>query len=356
MRTVELAMIPGDGIGPEVMETARRLLDAVAAVHGGLRFVCREFAWGSGYYRRHGTMMPSDGLDRLRDHDAILLGAVGDPEIPDHVSLWGLLIPIRRGFDLAVNLRPARLSPGVRSPLAGFPPRAIDLVVVRENTEGEYSEIGGRFGEGFPHDMALSTSVFTRRGVERVVRYAAALAMRRRGRLTGATKSNGLRHTMPFWDEVFRSVTAEVPGLTAHLVHADALAAYLVLKPDQLDVVVASNLLGDILSDLAGAVTGSIGVLASANLNIDARYPSLFEPVHGSAPDIAGRGIANPMGMMATVALMLEHLGVPDLATLVEAALDDVCQAGVMTPDLGGTADTRTVTAAVVEALRRRAR
>jgi tartrate dehydrogenase/decarboxylase/D-malate dehydrogenase len=351
MRQLSLGLIPGDGIGIEVMKAARRVLEAQARGAGDLTIAFTEYPWGVGYYREHGRMMPEDGLEQLRRHDALLLGAVGYPGVPDHVSLWGLLLPIRREFDLAVNLRPVRLRPGLPSPLRDFPPRTVDLVIVRENTEGEYSPVGGRIGVGTPFEQALSTAVFSRRACERTIRYAARLARRRRRKLIGATKSNGLPHTMPFWDEIFRAVTAEFPDVEASLMHADALAAYLVLHPDACDVIVGSNLLADILSDLAGALVGSIGVLASANLGFDGRFPSLFEPVHGSAPDIAGRGIANPIGMLASVVLMWEHLGHEDLAHALDTAIDEVLAAGVRTPDLGGHAGTDDVVAAVMAAL-----
>jgi tartrate dehydrogenase/decarboxylase/D-malate dehydrogenase len=352
MRTVDVAVIPGDGIGAEVMEAGRAMLEAAALVHGGLRFRFEEFPWSCRWYLEHGQMMPDDGLARLEGHEAILLGAVGYPGVPDHVSLWGLLIPIRRGFDQYVNLRPARLLKGVPSPLKDFPPRRLDLVVVRENSEGEYSDVGGRFRSGTPEEVVMSTSVFTRKGVERIVEYAATLAEERGCRfLAGATKSNGLRHTMPFWDEIFHEVARRHPALSFSLYHVDALAAALVQRPDQFEVVVASNLFGDILTDLTGAVAGGIGLMPSANLNPEGRFPSMFEPVHGSAPDIAGQGVANPVGMLWTVSLMLEHLGYGELAGAVLEAVEHTLEAGVRTPDLGGRASTREVTEAVLARL-----
>jgi tartrate dehydrogenase/decarboxylase / D-malate dehydrogenase len=295
--------------------------------------------------------MPADALERLRGHDAILLGAVGAPGVPDHVSLWGLLIPIRRTFRQYVNLRPIRVFPGVPSPLreAGAD---VDLVVVRENVEGEYSEIGGRFNRGLPDEVAVQEAVFTRAGVARIADYAFALAGRRRGRLTSATKSNGIVHTMPFWDEVVRERAEAAPAVEWEDEHIDALCAKLVLHPARFDVIVASNLFGDILSDLAAAVAGSIGMAPSGNLDPSGEHPSMFEPVHGSAPDIAGRGIANPVGAVWSAALMLDHLGHPDAAAEVCDAIAAVLAAGdVRTPDIGGSATTAEVTEAMVRAL-----
>jgi tartrate dehydrogenase/decarboxylase/D-malate dehydrogenase len=296
-------------------------------------------------------MMPADGLERLARRDAILLGAVGAPGVPDHVSLWGLLIPIRRTFRQYVNLRPIRVFPGVPSPLRDAGPE-VDLVVVRENTEGEYSEIGGRFNRGQPGELAVQEAVFTRTGVTRILDYAFALAARRGGRLTSATKSNGIVHTMPFWDELVRERAAAAPGVAWDQEHIDALCAKLVLDPARFDVIVASNLFGDILSDLAAAVAGSIGMAPSGNLDPTGEHPSMFEPVHGSAPDIAGRGIANPVGAVWSAALMLDHLGYPEAAAEVLAATERVLAAGApRTPDLGGSAGTAEVAAAIAGAL-----
>ncbi|MDT0570270.1 tartrate dehydrogenase [Streptomyces sp. DSM 3412] len=344
-RRHSVAVIPGDGIGSEVVPAAVAAVDAVAAVHG---FTVRwtEYPWGSDHYRRHGRMMAVDGLDLLSRHDAILLGAVGTPDIPDDVTLWGLLIPIRRQFDQYVNLRPVRSMPGVRGPLRDA--NDIDLVIVRENVEGEYSEIGGRFHRGRPEEMAIQEAVFTRAGVARVAGYAARLASERRGGLTSATKSNGIIHTMPFWDEVVAETVAASPGVALRKVLIDALAAELVLRPERFDVIVASNLFGDILSDLASALTGSIGLAASANLNPERKHPSLFEPVHGSAPDIAGKGIANPVGQIWSAALMLRHLGEETAAQALLDAVDAALAAGVLTPDLGGNATTGDFVSAVV--------
>jgi tartrate dehydrogenase/decarboxylase/D-malate dehydrogenase len=346
-----IAVIAGDGIGPEVIAAGQRVLDAALEVSDTPRLEYAEFSWGCGYYAEHGRMMPVDGLAILAGFDAIYFGAVGWPTVPDHVSLWELLLPIRRGFDQYVNLRPVRLLKGVASPLAT--PGDIDVTVVRENTEGEYSDAGGRIYPGTPHELAIQESVFTRRGVERVVRYAFELARTRRGLVTGATKSNGLRITMPFFDEIFREVGAAYPDVRASLMHADALAAQLVLRPQTFDVIVGSNLFGDLLSEITAAVSGSIGIAPSANLDPERRYPSMFEPIHGSAPDIAGQGIANPAGAIWAGALMLEHLGHADAARRVMAALEATLARGIRyhTRDLGGTATTAEMTDAVLRRL-----
>src|SRR5215203_4256924 len=292
-----VAVVPGDGIGKEVVPEAIRVLERAGEIWG-FGFDWQFFDWGCEYFLKTGRMMTEDGLDRLREHDAIFLGAVGYPGVPDHVSLWGLLIPIRRSFEQYINLRPVKLFEGLRSPMAGVGPQDIDIVVVRENNEGEYSEIGGRMYRGTPQEIAVQESVFTRRGVRRTIEFAFALAKGRRGSVTSATKSNGIIHTMPFWDEIFDEVASENPDIEARQYHIDALAAAFVLRPASLNVVVASNLFGDILSDLGAAVAGSIGIAPSANLNPEAEFPSMFEPVHGSAPDIAGQGIANPIGQI----------------------------------------------------------
>ncbi len=338
-------VIAGDGIGPDVMSAAVSCVDAIAPALGfTMNWRARE--WGSDHFRTHGRMMPVDGLDQLATGDAILLGAVGDVDIPDDVTLWGLLIPIRREFEQYVNLRPVRLLPGVSSPLAGVD--HLDLVVVRENVEGEYSEVGGRMYRGLPEEMAVQESIFTRAGVARVATYAAELAQSRQGRLISATKSNGIVHTMPFWDEVVRSCVDATPGVTVESVLIDALAARLVLRPGSVDVIVASNLFGDILSDLAAAAAGSIGVAPSANINPPRKHPSMFEPVHGSAPDIAGQGIANPVGQIWSAALMLEHLGEPLAARVLVEGIEATLAEGIRTPDLGGTSTTTEVADAVV--------
>jgi tartrate dehydrogenase/decarboxylase / D-malate dehydrogenase len=348
-----IAVIPGDGIGQEVCPAARVVLDAVGARHG-VSFAYREFDWSCARYQRDGAMMPEDGLDQLRGYDAIFLGAVGAPGVPDHVSLWGLLIPIRRGFRQYVNLRPIKVFEGVPSPLRDAKPGEVDLVVVRENVEGEYSEVGGRFGRGFPEEMAVQEAVFTRAGITRIADYAFDLAARRRGRLTSATKSNGIVHTMPFWDEVVAERAAAHPDVAWHSEHIDALAAKLVLYPARFDVIVASNLFGDILSDLAAALAGSIGMAPAGNINPERDFPSMFEPVHGSAPDIAGRRVANPIGAIWTAAMMLEHLGHHEAAAQVVAAIADVlARTDLRTPDLGGSATTAQFTEAVLRSLTR---
>lgn len=344
-------VIAGDGIGPEVIAPALACVDALGAAHG-FRMAWRERDWGSDHLRRTGAMMPSDGLDLLADGDGILLGAVGVPDIDDVTTLWGLLIPIRRAFDQYVNLRPTRSLPGVARPVERA--EGMDLLIVRENTEGEYSTVGGRFGRG-DAETAVQEAVFTRAGIARVTRFAADLA-RSRGAstLTSATKSNGIIHSMPFWDQVVAEVVAEHDGLAVESVLIDALAARLVQSPTSMSmsVIVASNLFGDILSDLAAAIAGSIGVAPSANLDPERRYPSLFEPVHGSAPDIAGTGVANPIGAMWAAAMMLDHLGEADAARALEAAFGHALASGVATRDLGGTATTQEFADTVLLGLR----
>jgi tartrate dehydrogenase/decarboxylase/D-malate dehydrogenase len=349
MTSHRIALISGDGIGREVTPAACAVLDAVGARHG-VTFRYDEFDWSCERYLAEGAMMPADGLDRVRHHDALFLGAVGAPGVPDHVSLWGLLIPLRRGFRQYVNLRPIRVFDGLDSPVRGA--RDVDFVVVRENVEGEYSAIGGRLNRGLPDELAVQEAVFTRPGVTRVVDYALDLAQRRRGRLTSATKSNGIVHTMPFWDEIVAERAAARPEVDVESEHIDALAAKFVLDPGRYDVVVASNLFGDILSDLAAAVAGGIGLAPAANLNPEREFPSMFEPVHGSAPDIAGRGIADPIGAIWTAALLLEHLGHAEAAVDVENALAAVlAKTRLRTPDLGGTATTVSFTRAVLDEL-----
>jgi tartrate dehydrogenase/decarboxylase / D-malate dehydrogenase len=346
--THRIAVIPGDGIGGEVVDEGLRVLEAAGGRYG-IDFAWESFPWSCEYYRETGRMMPEDGLDQLRAFDAIFLGAVGAPGVPDHVSLWGLLLPIRRGFRQAINLRPVRLFEGVASPLAGRGPGDIDMVVVRENSEGEYSELGGRAFSHTDREIVLQTSVFTRAGVDRVLRYAFRLAQSRPDRhLTAATKSNGIIHTMPFWDERFQALAAEYPEVRADKYHIDALTAQLVRAPDRFDVLVGSNLFGDILSDLAPALAGSLALAPSANIDPDGNNPGMFEPVHGSAPDIAGQGIANPIGQIWSGALMLRHLGQDDAATAIERAIADVlAQPALHTPDLGGRARTEDVGKAV---------
>jgi tartrate dehydrogenase/decarboxylase / D-malate dehydrogenase len=344
--THRVALIPGDGVGPEVIREARRAVDAL-----GLSLEWTELPWGSAYWREHGRMMPADALETLAAHDAILLGAIGDPSVPDHVSIWGLVLEVRQGLDLWANVRPARLLEGVPCPLAGRRPGDFDMLFVRENTEGEYSGIGGRAHRGLAGEVAVESSVFTRTGVERVLRYAFGLAEGRRGIVTSATKSNASRFGYVLWDEVAAEVALGFPRVRYERVLVDALAARMVRDPAGLDVVVASNLFGDILTDLAAAIQGGMGIAASANLAPGSNRPGLFEPVHGSAPDIAGLGIANPAGAIWSASLMLDHLGERDAARALLAALEDVCRDGPRTRDLGGDAGTAEVGDAVATRL-----
>ena len=352
MKTHKIALIPGDGIGREVVPEGVRALERLAADHGfALRF--SEFPFSCQYYLQHHEMMPKGAIGELAGFDAILLGAVGDPSVADHVSLWQLLLPIRRRFQQYVNLRPVRLLPGIRSPLAGRRPKDIDFLIVRENNEGEYSAIGGRLYEGTEQEMVVQESVFTRTGVDRIMRFAFELAAARpRRRLTAATKSNGILHTMPYWDERFDAIGAEYPAVSTDRYHIDILTAHFVQHPDWFDVVVASNLFGDILSDLGPAVAGGIGIAPSANLNPDRRFPSMFEPVHGSAPDIAGKSVANPIATLWSVVMMLDFLGEAGAAARLMGAIEAVTAAGEhLTPDLGGSARTGECTDAVLAAL-----
>ena len=349
-----IAVIPGDGIGKETVPEGIRVLDAVAG-RFGIRFEWEHFDWGCERYSTTGAMMPEGGLDAIRGFDAIFLGAVGFPGVPDHVSLWGLLIPIRRQFEQYVNLRPVRLLRGVESPLRGRGAEDIDFWVVRENNEGEYSEIGGRVFAGTEDETVVQESVFTRRGTDRIMRYAFELARSRpRKHVTSATKSNGIIHTMPFWDERFEAVAADYPDVATAKFHVDILAAQFVLHPDWFDVVVGSNLFGDILSDLGPAIAGTIGIAPSANINPQRRFPSMFEPVHGSAPDIAGRGICNPIGQIWSGAMMLSHLGHEEAAQAVETAIEAVLgERAALTPDMGGNASTVALGTAIAEAVQR---
>lgn len=352
MNKYEIAVIPGDGIGNEVVPAAIRVLETAADIHGGLSFSWTDFPWNCEYYLKHGQMMPEDGIETLKNFHQIFLGAVGMPNlVPDHISLWGLLVKIRRSMNQAINVRPAKMLRGLQSPLKE--PRDFDLVVVRENSEGEYSEIGGRIHHG-PDQMAIQNAVFTRKATERAMRYAFELAKDRRGHVTSATKSNGISHSMPFWDEVFKDVRNDYPQIETASTHIDALAAFFVIKPHVFDVIVASNLFGDILTDLGGAIMGSIGIAPAANVNIEREYPSMFEPVHGSAPDIAGKGIANPIGQIWTGKMMLDFMGYSELGSLIMDAIEDTLESGVKTPDLGGRANTEDVTNAVIENLKKR--
>ncbi len=352
MSSYKIAMIPGDGIGKEVMPEGRRVLDKVAASFG-FSLAWEEFDWSCETYHATGQMMPDDGIQRLGDHDALYLGAVGFPGVPDHISLWGLLIPIRREFHQYVNMRPVRLFEGVPAPLAGREPGDIDYLVVRENVEGEYSEIGGRLYGGTDDEVVVQQSVFTRKGVDRILKYAFDLAQSRPARhLTSATKSNGIIHTMPYWDERVEAMSDTYPDVEVDKFHVDILTAHFVRNPHWFDVVVGSNLFGDILSDLGPATTGTIGIAPSANINPEGKFPSMFEPVHGSAPDIAGQGIANPIGQIWSGAMMLDHLGQPDAAKAIVAAIEKVLAArAALTPDMGGEANTGELGQAVEQAL-----
>ncbi len=353
--TYRIAVIPGDGIGAEVAPEGLRVLDRLAETSGGrLAFSYEFFPWGCQYWLETGLMMDADGLDRLRGFDAIYFGAVGWPGVPDHVSLWGLRLAICQGFDQYACIRPVRLLPGVPSPLRNATAETVDWIVVRENSEGEYAGVGGRnlAGRGLGGEVAIQTALFTETGCERIIRYAFDLAMTRpRRKVTSVTKSNAQQYGMTLWDEVFARVATEYPQVSTEQWLVDAMAARFVLRPESLDVVVASNLFGDILSDLGSAIGGSLGIAASANLDPQQRNPSMFEPVHGSAPDIAGQGIANPVAAIWTVALLLEHLGLPQEAARVMAAIEATTGAGILTPDLGGTASTTDVGEAIAARL-----
>ncbi len=350
-KTYKIAVIPGDGVGQEVVPEARRVLARAADRHG-FQFLFDEFDWGADYFFRHGAMMPPGALDLLTPADAILLGAVGHPDIPDHVTLNGLLLPIRRAFDQYANIRPAYLYPGVACPLAGRKGGDIDLVVVRENTEGEYAQVGGFLYHHTPDEVAIQTSVFTRRGCERVIRAAFELAVRRnkKNKVTSITKSNAQGYSMVLWDRVFQSVAAQFPGIRTESLLVDAAAMNFIRRPESFDVVVASNLFGDILSDISAMLVGSMGMAASANLDPTRRFPSMFEPVHGSAPDIAGRGIVNPIATILSAAMMLEFLGEEPAAREIEKAVAaTLAETSVRTADLGGANSTQEMTDAILE-------
>ena len=352
MDSYKIAVIPGDGIGKEVVPEGIRVLVSVGN-RFDIQFKWKTFPWGCEFYSQTGRMMPEDGIDQLGECDAIFLGAVGFPGVPDHISLWGLLIPIRRQMQQYVNLRPIRILKGMVSPLRDRGPADIDFLVVRENNEGEYSEIGGRLYSGTDQELVVQETVFTRKGVDRVLRYAFELARTREAKhVTSATKSNGIIHTMPFWDERFAAIASDYPDVRADQYHIDILTAHFVLHPDWFDVVVGSNLFGDILSDLGPAVAGTIGIAPSANINPTREYPSMFEPVHGSAPDIAGKGIANPIGQIWSGGLMLDHLGHQEAAAAVERAIESVIgDSSLRTPDMGGTATTVELGTAVANAI-----
>jgi tartrate dehydrogenase/decarboxylase/D-malate dehydrogenase len=348
--TYKIAVIPGDGIGNEVIPVGLEVLEAVGKLHE-INFQFDQFDWGCEFYKKNGSMMPDDGLQQMQDHDAIYLGAVGYPGVPDHVSLWGLLIPIRRQFQQYVNLRPVKLFPGVPCPLANRTPEEIDFMVVRENNEGEYSEIGGRINQGTPDEICVQESLFTRKGTDRILQFAFELTMQRNKHLTSATKSNGIVHTMPFWDERVEAMAKNYPQVKVDKYHIDILTANFVLHPDWFDVVVGSNLFGDILSDLGPAIAGTIGIAPSANINPERKFPSMFEPVHGSAPDIAGQGIANPIAAIWSAAMMLEHLGETAAEQAILEAIKKVLTGNVKTPDMGGDADTRRLTLEIIDHL-----
>ncbi len=352
MTLYNVAVIPGDGIGLEVVPEGIRVLEA-AGHRFNIDFNWQTLPWGCENYSRTGRFMPEDGIEQLKEFEAIFLGAVGFPGVPDHLSLWELLIPIRRELELYVNLRPVRMLKGMNTPLKDRGPEDIDFVIVRENNEGEYSQIGGRLYSGTESEVVVQESVFTRKGVDRVMRFAFELARSREAKhLTSATKSNGIIHTMPYWDERFIEVGRDFPDVKTDQYHIDILTANFVLHPDWFDVVVGSNLFGDILSDLGPAVAGTIGVAPSANLNPERKYPSMFEPVHGSAPDIAGKGIANPIAQINSGAMMLDHLGHPEAAAAVERAVETALEdPGLRTPDMGGRATTTEMGAAIAKAV-----
>lgn len=346
MPSYTVAVIAGDGIGPEVIAEGKKVLEALAASRGDIDFHFTDLPWGSDYYRETGSMMPQDGLQRLQPHDAILFGAVGDPDIPDHVTLHGLILPIRRGLDQGVCYRPSYLYQGVSSPLAGKSPGDIDMVVFRENTEGEYAPMGGRLYPGTSNEVAVQAGVFTRHGTERIIRAAFEYARRRNKsrKVTSVTKSNAQAFSMVFWDEVFREVSGEYPDIETESLLVDRACMDFIRWPESFDVVVASNLFADILTDIAAIITGSMGLAASANINPTREFPSMFEPVHGAAFDITGKGIANPLATILACSLMLEHLGEADAAVSLDRAVQTCLEQGVVkTPDLGGTANTSAI-------------
>ncbi|MFS2018113.1 tartrate dehydrogenase [Massilia sp. CT11-108] len=349
MKTYRIATIPGDGIGKEVVPAGREVLETLAAAGAGFSVEFEDFDWGGDYYRRHGVMMPADGLDALRGKDAILFGSAGDPDIPDHITLWGLRLKICQGFDQYANVRPTRILPGIDAPLKRCAPQDLDWVIVRENSEGEYAGVGGRVHQGHPIEAATDVSMMTRAGVERILRFAFRLAQSRpRKRLTVITKSNAQRHAMVMWDEIALQVSREFPDVAWDKELVDAATARMVNRPATLDTIVATNLHADILSDLAAALAGSLGIAPTGNIDPDGRYPSMFEPIHGSAFDIMGRGLANPIGTFWSVAMLLDHLGESGAALQVMRAIESVTATpSLHTRDLGGTATTADVTRAV---------
>ncbi|MVA45849.1 tartrate dehydrogenase [Agrobacterium vitis] len=352
MREYKIAAIPADGIGPEVIAAGLQVLEALEQRSGDFKIHTETFDWGSDYYKKHGVMMPADGLDKLKTFDAIFFGAVGAPDVPDHITLWGLRLPICQGFDQYANVRPTKILPGITPPLRNCGPGDLDWVIVRENSEGEYSGHGGRAHRGLPEEVGTEVAIFTRVGVTRIMRYAFKLAQARpRKLLTVVTKSNAQRHGMVMWDEIAAEVATEFPDVTWDKMLVDAMTVRMTLKPETLDTIVATNLHADILSDLAGALAGSLGVAPTANIDPERRFPSMFEPIHGSAFDITGKGIANPIATFWTAAQMLEHLGERDAAARLMSAVERVTEAGILTPDVGGTANTSQVTEAVCNAI-----
>ena len=357
MRNYKIAAIPADGIGPEVISAGVEVLHAVARHDEQLKFDIETFDWGSEYYKQHGVMMPEEGLNTLKKFDAIYFGAVGAPDVPDHITLWGLRLPICQGFDQYANVRPTKILPGVTSPLRNRGPGDLDWVIVRENSEGEYSGNGGRAHRGLPEEVGTEVAIFTRVGVTRIMRYAFKLAQSRpRKLLTVVTKSNAQRHGMVMWDEIAAEVALEFPDVQWDKMLVDAMTHRMTLHPQTLDTIVATNLHADILSDLAGALAGSLGVAPTANIDPERRFPSMFEPIHGSAFDITGKGIANPIATFWTAVQMLEHLGEHNAAALILAGIEDVCEKGILTPDVGGTANTADVTRAVVQFIEAKAK
>ncbi len=353
MNTYKIAAIPADGIGPEVIAAGIQALEALAKRDGSFELEFTNFDWGSERYKREGALMPEDGTETLKAFDAIFFGAVGAPDVPDHLTLWGLRLPICQGFDQYANVRPTRILPGIQAPLANVGPNDLDWVIVRENSEGEYAGMGGRAHRGLPEEVGTEVAIFTRIGVTRIMRYAFKLAQSRpRKRLTVVTKSNAQRHGMVMWDEIAAEVSKDFPDVTWDKMLVDAMTVRMVKSPQSLDTIVATNLHADILSDLAGALAGSLGVAPTANIDPERRYPSMFEPIHGSAFDITGKGIANPVATFWTAAQMLEHIGEADAARRLMRAVEKVCSDGVMTPDVGGSSNTQDVTDAVCDAIR----
>ncbi|KAB2492851.1 tartrate dehydrogenase [Priestia endophytica] len=350
MKIFKIASIPGDGIGKEVVPAANKVLKTIADIHGGIQFNFTYFPWSCEYYLEHGEMMPEDALERLQDFDSIFLGAVGNLKlVPDHISLWGMLIKIRREFEQVINIRPAKVLKGIRSPLLN--PKDFDLIVVRENSEGEYSSVGGNIYKG-QDEIAIQNAIFSRKATERAMRFAFELASKRKKHVTSATKSNGIYYSMPFWDSVFEDVSKDYPGIQTDSQHIDALAAFFVTRPHQFDVIVASNLFGDILTDLGAGIMGSVGVAPAANINVNGKYPSMFEPVHGSAPDIVGKGIANPIGQIWTAKMMLDHFGEEELGGVLLDVVESVTNDSILTPDVGGNYTTEEVTNEIIKRLK----